>query len=231
MVTSENNLIFDLFHGTSTLFLDSIIQYGLGGVDPVANWKLVELSTEVYDLSEQYLQHTDLFQSKGSTFKKMSRQAIHGNFNYQHGDSYLTADEYNACRHASKMRYGSEILTYTIEFVNELLRFKDKFDYLDLFKRNPKLVDALKTNPSPILIQASNVSVSSLLSDNGMDPQSTLDRVKDPNSLKTFSQITNFRLISPIKFDKLKFWLVNVQSWDNSNPQYNLYQINPERAE
>lgn len=228
MVTSDNKLAFDLYHGTSTLFLDSIIENGLGGVNPVKSWNLVELSEEVYHLSDKYLQASPVFKTRELSFKNMSEQAIHGNLNFQHGDPYLSASMYKAGCHAIKMRYGSEILTYTIDLINELLRLKGGFDSAGLYKRYPKLVDMLKTNPSPILIQARNIEVSILVSEDGNDPKLTLDRVKDIEALNTFSQVTNFRLTSPIQKDKLKFWLINVQEWNGSNPSFNLYEIIPE---
>ena len=46
----DNKISVDLYHGTSTLFLDSIIENGLGGVNPVTEWNLIELCKEVYKL-------------------------------------------------------------------------------------------------------------------------------------------------------------------------------------
>src|ERR1044071_6013102 len=90
MINDENHLTIDLFHGTSTLFMDSIIQNGLGGINPVIEWKLLELSKEVYELSEQHLQETKLFKVSSTSFKKMTEQSNGGSFNFQHGDTYLS---------------------------------------------------------------------------------------------------------------------------------------------
>lgn len=44
------------YHGTSSLFLRSIHKYGLGGINPNKEWKLLELLVYLYEISESRLQ-------------------------------------------------------------------------------------------------------------------------------------------------------------------------------
>lgn len=235
MVTKENKLTIDLYHGTSTLFLDSIIQNGLGAVNPVTEWKLQELSKEVYALSEQYLKETKLFQMSSYSFKRMTEQSNAGRFNFQHGDTYLSLSKQTASRYAINKRYGSEMLTYTIDFLKELLNLEIQDVKSRLFRKYPKVFGFIEANPSPLLIQVKNVSVTSLLSEHGDDPQVNFDQIKDvinesKDLFDAILQQTNFRLVSPMPLGELKFWLINVQKWDPLSPQYNLYEIKPETA-
>ena len=232
MITTESKLTINLYHGTSTLFLDSIVHNGLGAVNPVNEWKLLELSKEVYALSEQYLKETKLFQVSSYSYKSMTEQTNSGSFNFQHGDTYLSPSKQTAARYAINKRYGSEMLTYTIDFLKELLSLDIKYVKSDLFRKYPKVFGLIEANPSPLLIQVSNVKISSLLSEHGADPQANLDEVEQhinesPDFFDTIMQQTNFRLISPMQVDDLKLWLINVQKWHNLSPQYNLYEIKP----
>jgi hypothetical protein len=226
-------LTIDLYHGTSTVFLDSIIQNGLGGVNPVAEWKLLELSKAVYDLSEQHLKGTQMFQARSDSFKMMTEQAICGTLNYQHGDTYLSPSKFTAARYAISKRYGSEILSYTIDFLNEFLSLDIKYVKSDLFRKYPEIFGLIETCPSPLLIQVSNVNVASLLSEQGGDPEANLQLIKrmmteSKDVSDAVLQQVNFRLTSPMQLDDLKFWLINVQNWAPLCPQYNLYEINPQ---
>jgi len=230
MVNKENNLTIDLYHGTSTLFLDSILASGLGGINPVNKWKLLELSKEVYDLSVKHLKETKLFQVSSYSFKKMTEQTSAGSFNFQHGDTYLSPSKQTAARYAINKRYGSELLTYTIDFLKELLSFDIQYVKSDLFKKYPKIFGLIEANPSPLLIQVSNVNISSLLSEHGDDHQSNLNEIEEllHGSIDFFDtalQQCNFRLVSPVTINNLKFWLINVQEWNHLSPKYNLYEI------
>lgn len=49
----NGRLLIDLYPGTSTLFLDSIIGNGLGAVNPMKEWGILELAREVGYLSDQ----------------------------------------------------------------------------------------------------------------------------------------------------------------------------------
>lgn len=55
LYSEDGTLNIHLYHGTSTLFLDSILKHGLAGVNPVKEWELVELCNEVYTIYLQCL--------------------------------------------------------------------------------------------------------------------------------------------------------------------------------
>lgn len=231
MINSKNQLTIDLYHGTSTLFLDSIIQNGLGGVNPVTEWKLLELSKEVYSLSEQYLKETQLFKMSSFSFKKMTEQSNGGTFNFQHGDTYLSPSQNTAVRYAIGKEFGSELLTYTIDFLKELLKLEIQYVKYDLSKNYPKIFGLIEARPSPLLIHVKNVPISLLLSEHGDDPKHNLDEMQElmnegKELFETVLQQTNFRLTIPIETSDLRFWLINVQKWNYYLPQYNLYEIN-----
>ena len=51
-IIQNGRLSIPLYHGTPTLFVDSIANHGLGGMNPVKEWSLLELAKEVLLLSE-----------------------------------------------------------------------------------------------------------------------------------------------------------------------------------
>lgn len=233
IINSDNHLTVDLFHGTSTLFLDSIIKNGLGGINPVDDWKLLDLCKEVYELSEQHLKGTEnkLYEKSAFSFKKMAEQSNGGAFNFQHGDTYLSPSKQTAVQYAIRKEYGSELLTYTIDFLKELLNKDIPYVKKDLFRKFPKIFGLINAKPAPLLVQLKNVNVSSLLSEHGEEPKHNLDEMQEMmNESKEMydavTQQTNFRLTAPVKTTDLKFWLINVQKWQNYSPEYNLYEIN-----
>jgi len=41
-----------LYHGTLSLFLDGIIKNGLGGMNPISEWKNLDLAREIHPMVE-----------------------------------------------------------------------------------------------------------------------------------------------------------------------------------
>jgi hypothetical protein len=232
MSTRDEVLKVDLFHGTSTLFMDSIIQHGLGGVNPVEKLKLVDLSKEVYSLSEYYLKNSKMFENRSASYKRMSEQD-NGSYNFQHGDTYLSASKETALDYAMNKTFGSEILTYTIDFLKELIRLDIEYVKKELYRRYPKVFGYIDANPSPILVQARNVKIDSLVNEYGEVPVNEFTTIEkwlhsDPHLLNAALSQVNFRLLTPKHVDDLSFWLVNIRRWNNVLPEYNLYEIIPQ---
>jgi hypothetical protein len=235
IINSENQLTIDLYHGTSTLFLDNIIEKGLGGLNPVKEWKLVELSQEIYQLSEKYLADNKLFQTRSYSFKKMTEQSNKGSFNFQHGDTYLSPSQQTATKYAIGKRYGSELLTYVIDLLQELLKLDIQYMKSDLYRKYSKVFGLIEANLSPLLIEVKNVNITSLLTEHGADPTSNLQQIdawvkEGITYFDAISQQTNFRLIAPVNTNNLKFWFINVKKWNAFSPEYNLYEINTENT-
>jgi len=228
---SMNYLPIPLYHGTSTIFLDSIIKYGLGGFNPVKEFNLIELSKEVFNLSEVHLNDIDFQGYWLSSFKEMTEQRNAGNLNWQHGDTYLAAARKKAAGYAINKPYGSELLSYTLFFLKELRRLKIDYVTNDLAKKYPKVFKLIHVNPAPVLIQVNNVPKSELLDEKGSNPQSNFDDINDDLKLETknqemYFQGYNFRLMSPIPTTNLKFYLINVQNYNQFKHDFTQYEIN-----
>ncbi|MDO9256947.1 MAG: hypothetical protein Q7U54_15610 [Bacteroidales bacterium] len=232
MQTQDDNnyLPIPLYHGTSTLFLNSIINNGLGGVDPISEWKIIELSKEVYQQSELHLKGNSLFIKSACSFKSMTEQSNLGCLNWQHGKPYLSSYEITAAKYPIGNKFGSEILTYTFEFLKELINLKIKYVMKDLYEKYRFLFDLLETNPKPVLIKATNIPISALLTENGGDPKSYINEISDLLKYKSENKKNNlpqfnFQLISAIPITKLNYWGIRVVNYSDIWPKYNLYEI------
>ncbi|WP_229971392.1 hypothetical protein [Pontibacter harenae] len=230
-VSNKNNqLKIDLYHGTSTLFIESIIKNGLGGVNPVEDWKLLELGREVFDLSKIHLRNSELFERSSASFQNMTEQTKTGSFNWQHGATYLSPAEKTAVSYATRKQYGSELLTYTLEFLRELINLKISYVTRDLYQRHSKVFNLIEARPSPILIQVKDVFKDSLLNELGEDPTSSLQSIEKeindfPETYEDVLQQCNFRLTKAIPASQLKFWLINITEWNQFSPAYKLYEL------
>ncbi|MDQ3192171.1 MAG: hypothetical protein M3Q58_11320 [Bacteroidota bacterium] len=227
----ENNILkIDLFHGTSTLFLKGIIEKGLGGINPVVDWNLIELSKEVFELSKIHLKDSELFIISSLSLKAMSEQTNYGAFNFQHGNSYLSPSQQTAINYAVKQKYGSEILSYIIIFLEELLKLDIAYVKNDLSRKFSNVFKLMKLSPSPILIQIKNIPTSSLQTEHGEDPSLNFVQIqnfqmKSEHLFDILSQQTNFRLINTIPKNDLIFWLIDITEFNGFSPDYKLYEL------
>jgi hypothetical protein len=101
--------------------LDGIINSGLGGRDQLAEWKLFEFVKVLYPLVLEHLSTESDWMVKVQSFGFMVEQRT-GAMNFQHGDAYLSPSALTAVRYAANQRYGSELLSYALDFLQELYR-------------------------------------------------------------------------------------------------------------
>ncbi len=229
----ENGLLsIPLYHGTSSLFLDSIIDHGLAGRNPIADWKILEIAKEVLNLSEIHLSDFETFVIREVSFRKMVDQKItKGGMNFQHGDTYISPSERTAIQYAIDKQYGSELLTYTIDLLRELERRDVPGVRTTLYKKYHHIFSLLDISPAPILVKLTKVPVTNLLSEFGEDASDNLEMIETnfrdhPKFANELNQQNNFRLKIPIITDQLQFWLINVKSYSQWKPEYTLYKIN-----
>ncbi|OIV41723.1 hypothetical protein [Flavobacterium johnsoniae] len=208
IIDNNGELRINLFHGTSSLFLDSILKYGLAGKDIIQEWRILELAQNVFSLSEKALKDSALFLKSGYSFKKMIEQDNTGLFNFQHGQTYVSPSKGSAINYSLRNTYGSELLSYTITFLRELVKEEIPNSLLTDFKH---INDIMNLTPSPVLIEVSNVHSSSLLSEHGDDPQHNFNNMAGfpENLFDALTQQINFRLIKATSVENLKFWNIS----------------------
>jgi hypothetical protein len=228
MTQIPNTLAMPLYHGTSTVFLEGIRHAGLGGLDPIKEWDVLALATRVLALSETHLQHNKLFQQWRTAFVSMVRQDS-GQMNWQHGQPYLSPSLKTAIRYAINKKYGSELLSYTLELLAELVRLEQPEVVQDLYQEHRRLFGLLDASPAPLVIEATAIPVDALRTENGASPDSQIETLaglaNQPDLLDTLGQQLNFRLLGTHPSAKLTFWFVNVLRWHHLSPETQLYRL------
>jgi hypothetical protein len=127
-------------------------------------------------------------------------------------------------------RYGSELLSYSLVFLQLLLDLEVPGVASELYQRHPAVFRFLDISPSPMLVRADNVPVAGLLTGNGKDTVSSIERLlqlgeKGEKQLEEFGQQTNFRLVSPLSVSQTKLWFINVTEWSPFTQRYTLYNL------
>ena len=100
-----------------------------------------------------------------------------GHTNLQHGDTYLSPARSTAIRYAVNKRYGSELLSYTLDFLQELLRRKIPGVADDLFHDYPEMFNLLDVSCAPLLIGVQGAVVDELVAEKGGDAAPVFNHV------------------------------------------------------
>lgn len=224
---------FDLYHGTSSLFLEGILKDGLGGANPISEWNVLALAREIYPLIQVHLQGVaDVREDKIASFGRMCGQASEG-WNFQHGDTYVSASRDTAACYAIRTKYGSELVTYTLYFLEMLLKYEVAGIADVLYRRYPHLFSMLDLSPATLLIEARGVRTSDLMSEHGGDPTEIIDSVRAFAQHKhrdLLVQQHNFRLLRPVPASQLRVFFVSVTDRNMFSPKYRLYELNARGA-
>lgn len=150
--------------------------------------------------------------------------------NFQHGDTYLSASKNTAIRYAVNKRFGSELLSYCLDLLQELLNRNNSPIKDVVYPRFPHLFNLLNISYAPIIIAVQNISPNFLTDEHGNDAAKNIARInqaldKDADHAHVLIQQMNFRLKGTVPSENLGIWLVNVQEWNPLLPKYKLYSL------
>lgn len=209
------------YHGTSSLFLSSIVRYGLGGINPNIELKLLELLKFLYELSNDELSNDEDYIVIRDSTKAMAFQEslsilegkYKGSYNYNHNNIYLSFGIFRAMIYAVNSEYGSEILTRII-VLYRLLR-KKRGQLVIPSHLNVINIDIIeKQKFFPLLIGMSNINPLNLRTEYGEPAEkyfSIILKMREELNHKTFwerVQYYNFQLLKPIPAPQLTFYKV-----------------------
>ena len=195
----------------------------------MVDWRVHEFARAIYPLVHKHFSKESGWMVKVQSFGFMVEQRSEA-ANYQHGDTYLSPALSTAVRYAVNKRFGSELLTYSLDFLDELIRRQVPGVSDDLYRQYPDLFRFLDISCAPLLVEASNVLADQLVDEHGGDPEfnlSQIARVLDENGPGEAIELqqTNFRLRSTVPVPALRIWLINVAHWHPFSPQYTLCQL------
>ena len=203
-----------LYHGTNSIFLDSIEQYGLGGINIVEHTNALPLLKELNDLATTELH--DEYMNIGWGMLRMTicficDQSAGSLMNWQHGDVYLSPSVNRAMRFAVKNKYGSELFTnlkYLIDFIDKHTDAKAQ----TILAKYPAVKELLDKEGRPIVLELADLALEELLDEGGFPADDFYKKALHyvsilPAEKKTDREgpldIIGFRLKDPMPFDRL----------------------------
>lgn len=224
-----DSLPIPLYHGTSTLFLAGIAESGLGGTNPLAELRVLDFARAILPLVQEHFSSDRGWMQKAQSFGLMAQQ-LSASMNFQHGDAYLSPSRDTAIRYAVNKKFGSELLTYSLEFLQELLNRKVQGVADRLYQQFPQIFRFLDISCAPLLIEVNGIPTSSLIDEHGGDADHNISQIhevlKDSAEMTgLLLQQTNFRLRVPAPLARLTFWLINVHQWHPFTPDYSLHLL------
>lgn len=146
----KNN--YTLFHATTDFYLDSIIAFGLGGLNPNTSFGVLDFLRDLYSLCEQLAINDTVYRKIQFSTEGMVSQSIKGAFNFRHDKTYLTINESTAIRY-SLNKYGSELLTRCI-VLYEILKVNGFEDKINTSKLRIDFNSILKAPHNRILLNS-----------------------------------------------------------------------------
>jgi hypothetical protein len=208
-------LMIPLFHGTSTLFLEEILAKGLGGVNPIKKYNIMDTLEKLVQKGYKYLPKSE---QKHLAISNMKLKQTVGNFRY--GGVYLSPSKIDAVKY-SRNRYGSELITHTIDLYLFL-----KECSVPVEMDNDFLNHIINSSYQPVVIMASGIRCSMLKSENINKPidvnfkklQSLLD--EPTKDFQYFSQQTNFELPFPNTITPEHLTVLSEEEYNNIREKY-----------
>lgn len=212
---SDGRLSVPLFHGTSTLFYDSILNAGLGGRNMIEDLGLRPVVRSLVQLCEKELEPDEQWVLDKSAAMKISAEPddkdLRSNtgFNFRYGGTYLSASRYTAVQYALLYDCGSEALSYSLRLFNRLAQQRPALAAREEFSKISELGRKLR---EPLLVEAINVETACLRAEQGGPCGPVFEQIEDalaePDICDVLIQQANFELLGPLPPESLKFFRI-----------------------
>jgi hypothetical protein len=209
----DGKLTVPLFHGTSSLFYDSILETGLGGRNIVGDLGLRAIAQKLLRYEEQ-LATVPTWPFEKRLLLQIAEDPSsqtpggRGGFSFRYGNTCVTPSKQTAARYALLNR-GSEALAGTLKVLEPLL---DQLPSLVADEQFSKIL-AFSSRPRiPTFIEANDVPEMFLQAEHGGPRGPVLEFIEsalsDPETYDTMVQQANFELIRPVPASELQFYKI-----------------------
>jgi len=200
-LVQDGILAIPLFHGTSSLFVDSIQARGLGAENPLRELGVLPLLRAMYSLIEKVCPQDEEWLLRRVVVEPMLRQEVTaGGFNFQHGASYLTPSRSSAVGYALSNRFGSELVTQAFYLYEKLQSVDATLLAVPEISESPA-VQCFSLNTQPYLVTAHHVPLTHLDAEDGTSAEAMIEQLALFRDLLDRTDATvnlNFRLRSPL---------------------------------
>jgi hypothetical protein len=231
---------FKLYHITNIEFLPSIREHGLGARDPIKDNNLLEILKYFYDLCEIKIPNDQTVASHRAVTQiiiKQSNEFITNPFtsanikpNFLHRNLYLSSLEDKAITFALCTRYGSEVLTRVLTYINvldhykiryEIERFKSDLDLESLSQKKPKLVLIKFDYFEGLNLEIEECDNKTELEEKFLNIMYFNEKIED----KIFASQLQFKTSEIIPSSKLTFYELRLYNVPNEEIDYSLINM------
>lgn len=218
-VLIENGVFrIPLFHGTSSIYLKSINEHGLGGANPIRQYGVTTFLRDLLALADETLTNDDEWKSCRFAVQWMVNQdSFRDDANFQHGDAYLTPSRRSAVGYALTNPFGSELITQSHRLYRILEARAPEGLRARMLDQHP-LVAVFSLEAKPILIVARNVTVAGLLSEGGEAPEKSINHLQELWSVFGEGREVlniNFRLRAPLPISSFTVEILDEEETGN----------------
>jgi hypothetical protein len=220
------------YHGTSSLFIDSIKEEGLGGINPNIEYNNLDLLEYLYSYSEKHLlndiRYDSYFREITLAMIKQTDYIIRHEtkediiLNFRHKSIYVSLSERKALEYSLTNKIGSEILQKCYDLYQMLIsnnivfKIPKDINFYEIDKLN---ID----NINPILIKVNNLNKDNIIQENGFDGELMIDYLNKNYNLFSKEQLykdfqfMNFSLKKYIKPKHLDFYKIQYSHGSRRN--------------
>jgi hypothetical protein len=218
LLIQEGKLTFLLYHGTSSLFIESIQTFGLGAKNPIKELGVVAFLERLYTLCEQLFPEDNEWIQRRIVVQPMIRQEVtSGGWNFRHGSSYLTPSRSSAVGYSLSNPFGSEIISQAYWLYKKISSTASS-ELCGIPVPESSILDLFLSKPEPYLVTVSNVPLESLESENGGPAEEVFEKIAPFFPFlneRGFTLNLNFRLIKPVSPEFLIIEKLDPEREDN----------------
>lgn len=217
----DGRLTVPLFHGTSTLFYESIVEVGLGGRNIVEDLGLRAVVRSLLELCETELQPDPTWPlDKAAAIKIAANPTVQNlnldsGFNFRYGQTYISASRRTAVTYALVYDCGSEALAHTLKLFERLSQQRPALAAREEFSQINVLA---QKHGEPLLVEARDVEVTSLRAEQGGSCAAILERIgsalSELDMYDLIVQQESFELLQAVPTADLRFYKIKRHSVD-----------------
>lgn len=204
-IVEKNLLQIPLYHGTTTLFIDSIKAHGLGGRNLIEEWDLVSIYLRLFETADNLFFDADFWQEireKASLIAYQTNSSDGLNYNFKHGSAYLTPFKDIAIDYAG-IEEGSELLGYIKGLALFLISKRESEAVNKILPM--QIAEILSKTYQPVLLRLDSVDLNELESENSIDKDyliSLWQKFYDTGNVE--KALTNWRLRKPVPWNRIE---------------------------
>lgn len=212
------------YHGTSTIFLESIKTTGLGAINPNLDFKNLDVLRYLVSITEKWLLKDQEYLALRKNTLAMAKQTVIENtiiqsdlipnFNFRHDKMHISLSRMTALSYCIRNKYGSEILERCIILITLLEKNNIHYNIpseINLFN----IKQYINIDAKPILIEIIGLEDEYIEEENGKNGKEMMNLFRDQTQTLNQKQIFieelkyNFRILNPIESKKLRFYEID----------------------